>query len=155
MRLSAKVKRMNKNRPHSQRCSFCGNIFQTNSNRNVYCSLRCRLSAESSVQNSWTECHLWEGHKDRDGYGRLRWQYREIGAHVAAWECANGPLPKGAFVMHTCDNPSCINPEHLRLGTAALNALDRDAKRRGGHNPKAGDNGRRAKRDKTGRFVSI
>lgn len=47
-----------------------------------------------------------------------------IGTHVAAWEATHGPVPKGLWVLHHCDNPICCNPGHLFLGTAADNTQD-------------------------------
>lgn len=51
-------------------------------------------------------------------------------AHRAVWEAERGPIPPGMVVMHVCDNPPCVNVEHLRLGTQAENVADMDAKGR-------------------------
>ncbi len=61
---------------------------------------------------------LTEGSPNRGDYHRTR-------AHVFAWEQAHGQrVPRGFVVMHTCDNPRCVNPDHLRLGTQRDNILD-------------------------------
>lgn len=70
-------------------------------------------------------CHVWQGCRDWNGYGKFFFQYKSYMAHRLAWQVANGaPIPNGMYVMHTCDNPPCINPEHLVLGTAADNSRD-------------------------------
>jgi hypothetical protein len=70
-----------------------------------------------------TSCKIYPGAKDKDGYG---WQRKngERKAHRAAWVEANGPIPEGMWILHSCDNPSCIEPTHLFLGTAKDNSDD-------------------------------
>lgn len=82
-------------------------------------------------------CFEWQGARmaiinGRQGYGRLRVDGVERYAHRYAWESVNGPIPEGMFVCHACDNPPCINPAHLFLGTQADNNRDRIAKGRPG-----------------------
>ena len=86
------------------------------------------------------ECWEWQGAKKKEGYGRLRRPGQasrlhcgELIAHRAVYELANGPIPEGLVVMHICDNPPCCNPAHLRLGTLALNNLDKVRKGRQPH----------------------
>ena len=70
-------------------------------------------------------CWEWTGHQDKDGYGRLRANNKDLRAHRVSWEMHNKRhIPKGMQIMHSCDNPSCVNPAHLSLGTAQDNAND-------------------------------
>ncbi len=78
-------------------------------------------------------CKVWTGARYRDGYGQVHLQskpHKCAKAHRVAWQLANGPIPDGLHVLHRCDNPPCINPEHLFLGTQQDNNRDRDAKGR-------------------------
>lgn len=76
------------------------------------------------------ECWLWTGHRNPFGYGRIGTDGTVALAHRASWELHNGPIPDGLCVLHRCDNPSCVNPKHLFLGTREENNLDRVAKGR-------------------------
>lgn len=78
------------------------------------------------------ECWPWTAARDKDGYGTLQVGHRPHRAHRIAYESATGtPIPPGMIVLHTCDNPPCQNPQHLRLGTHADNVHDMWAKGRG------------------------
>lgn len=83
-------------------------------------------------------CWLWTAAKTNFGYGIIgigeRWHYRPIGAHVASWVMNYGSVPKGLCVLHNCpggDNPACVNPAHLWVGTKKQNSQDMVAKGRG------------------------
>lgn len=72
------------------------------------------------------ECWIWLGHKDRDGYGNIRIGERKaMRTHRLSFFLATKIDPIGMFVCHHCDNPSCINPDHLYLGTALENNRDK------------------------------
>lgn len=81
------------------------------------------------------DCWLWRGDVNHNGYGRIAVGAKSEGsvlAHRVAWEIANGPMPKGIWVvMHKCDTPACVNPAHLKLGTQTDNLADMRAKNRG------------------------
>jgi hypothetical protein len=64
------------------------------------------------------------------GYGRLEIKGKIFAAHRISYELANGPIPDGLFVLHRCDNPPCVNPHHLFLGTQKDNIGDASAKGR-------------------------
>jgi hypothetical protein len=80
--------------------------------------------------NSDTGCVEWVGSRNTGGYGHLMVHGKLRTAHRVAFEIAHGPLPEGAHVLHRCDNPSCINPEHLFLGTHCENMADMKTKGR-------------------------
>ncbi len=91
------------------------------------------------VRDGLTPCWMWTGTLSRRGYGSLSRGRRDQG-HVRAtrlsWELHVGPIPDGLFVLHHCDNPPCVRPEHLFLGTQRDNITDMVSKgRRGGPTP--------------------
>ena len=82
-------------------------------------------------------CWLWTAGKDPNGYGRFGIDRKARLAHRVAYEMLVGPIPKGLYCCHTCDNPSCVNPEHLFIGTQKDNMKDMAKKLRGCHGTKS------------------
>ena len=76
-------------------------------------------------------CWQWRSHTDKDGYGILPGAHRSIRAHRLSYEIHKGAIPEGMIVCHRCDNPGCVNPDHLLVGTQKDNA--QDALRKGRH----------------------
>ena len=78
-------------------------------------------------------CELWPGAVNRQGYGKTTHNGKTVGAHRVAYCAAKGidiTAIDGLLVLHSCDNPGCINPDHLRTGTAKHNAEDCTARDR-------------------------
>ena len=73
-------------------------------------------------------CWLWTAEVSPKGYGRISVGGRAgatLRAHRVIWELTYGPVPPGLFVIHSCDTPSCVNPDHLRCGTSFDNMQDK------------------------------
>lgn len=78
-------------------------------------------------------CWLWLGALFVSGYGWFQRGHRKqpgARANRISWELHRGPIPDGLCVLHRCDNPSCVNPDHLFIGTQLDNIADRDRKGR-------------------------
>ena len=77
------------------------------------------------------ECWEWSLSKDKDGYGNVKKEKKNLRAHRIAWKLTYGDIPSGLMVLHKCDNPTCCNPKHLFLGTNTDNMQDMVRKGRG------------------------
>lgn len=76
------------------------------------------------------------GRQVRDGYRRIQWNRKHVAVHRLTYEIWYGPIPGDRIVLHSCDNPPCCNPGHLRAGTHADNSADRVARGRPGKPPR-------------------
>lgn len=126
-------------------CEKCGakfRVFPSRRGRNWarYCSASCRRVARfwshvdrrgCLVRPELGPCWEWTGSRNDTNYGHVRFEGRLLLAHRASWLIAHGREPS-AWVLHKCDNPPCVRPDHLFEGTAADNVADREAKGRGG-----------------------
>lgn len=89
---------------------------------------------QERFDDKWTPepncgCWLWTACGDKDGYGLIQCGGRPVRAHRLSYELHKGPVPRNALVLHKCDVPACVNPDHLYLGDNSDNQID--AARRG------------------------
>lgn len=129
-------------------CAYCGKPLQGRQQK--FCSRSCGASGHPTLHvtiplaerfakylpesRADDECWEWTGACDYHGYGRLNLGRHGQGigkAHRISYEIHVAPIPKGMIVLHRCDNPPCVNPSHLRLGTMSDNTQDMLVKRRG------------------------
>lgn len=97
-------------------------------------------SLEDRLRNgtAWDgSCLVWRGARNETGYGLMAVQGRTKTVHRLAYETWVGPIPEGHVVRHKCDNPPCINPEHLETGTHVDNMNDMVTRNR--TNPRRGE----------------
>jgi len=87
-------------------------------------------SSEKFNDAFWSKCEktvgcwTWQHRTSGSGYGRIKRHRKEMPAHKYAWEITFGKVPDGLLVLHRCDNPLCIRPDHLFLGTQSDNITD-------------------------------
>jgi len=85
---------------------------------------------EENTIRTETGCVVWTGAKTDKGYGLIEVKGKTRRAHRVAYETFKGEIPAGLLILHRCDNPSCVNPEHLRTGTQVDNMQEMVAKGR-------------------------
>ena len=76
------------------------------------------------------DCWEWLGGKTRGGYGEFFFEGSVRRAHRVAWMLEKGEIPEGSLILHSCDNPACVNPAHLSIGSHVDNAADMVARGR-------------------------
>ena len=120
-------------------CEHCGVTYAVRIPRKTrFCSLACFHGhcKRDPEELFWSHvaksdgCWLWTAGLNR-GYGAFAVHRKDIGAHRYSWMLENGPIPDGLFVLHRCDNPPCVRPDHLFIGTQLDNMLDKMSKGRG------------------------
>lgn len=124
-------------------CAHCHTRFLGDRDRTKYCSRKCFDDARTKPldQRFWErvdkrgpdECWPWLSGTNALGYGGISTGKRPAAsllAHRVSWMLHQGQIPDGLDVLHSCDNPPCVNPAHLWLGTRADNNIDRHLKGR-------------------------
>lgn len=102
-----------------------------------------RLSAEDRFwakvnKKSDDECWEWQGSCHSNGYGTFWFQRADISAHRFSFLLHHGEISEGMFILHSCDNKPCVNPNHLSMGTPLDNSADMCAKGRKPRGTKSG-----------------
>lgn len=117
-------------------CLRCHSPFEPRTKKQIYCSRECvhpsideRLAAYHEP-DPLTGCWNWTHAVDKEGYGFVKLNNRMERAHRVSYQMHVGNIDPGNVVMHKCDNPSCINPEHLKQGTHKENSQDASRKGR-------------------------
>ena len=134
-------------------CEFCGTVFRVKCSnlrlgkvKGKFCSQFCyRRGLTTTEARFWASvvktpaCWLWTRRLNKDGYGQMKPTGNRIDqhAHRISWQLHNGTIPDGLKVLHHCDNPPCVNPAHLFLGTDKDNSDD--MMRKGRNRPLRGE----------------
>jgi hypothetical protein len=120
-----------------RQCKRCNKLFDVppsafSNGPCIYCSIEC--CHPPLAERFWAHvkktdvCWVWTASRQRFGYGQIsarrNGKRRCYAAHIISYELHYGKVPEGMFVLHVCDNPPCVRPEHLFLGTKKDNAVD-------------------------------
>lgn len=133
-------------------CVECGATFSRKARKpaSKFCSSKCYRSIGHILRKKSIilefGCWEWIGWKDKDGYGVASYRFdgtHERRARRIAWIVNFGSIPKRMLVCHRCDNPSCVNPQHLFLGSNQDNVTDMMVK--GRNKPVRGEQAKMAK----------
>lgn len=115
--------------------------------------VKLRFYSYIDIPENEDDCWEWVRYKDADGYGKFTYNKRQRPAHRIMYQLEKGEIPDGMLVCHSCDNPSCVNPNHLWLGTVKDNSEDMVKKGRslkGDKNPHYG-----LKLEECSRYVEV
>ena len=119
-------------------CNFAGFFNQSDTGGIFMAGPKAKTIIERFQEkyriNKKTNCWEWQGYLDRDGYGQLHINQTKVNkAHRLSYEIHKGEISSNLCVCHKCDNPKCVNPEHLFLGTHQDNIKDKVSKGRSKH----------------------
>lgn len=110
-----------------QPCLYCNSLAPRKTLFH-YCSIKCCLMFNSKIKN---DCWIYnEKMRDKSGYGLCSVNGVTRKSHRVSYEVFKGEIPRNMMVCHSCDNPSCINPDHLWIGTNSENIIDMVKKNR-------------------------
>jgi len=116
-------------RPHYQKLKYCNTYCMAQAKRYMpENSKELFLNHTKATENG---CWEWQQRLDSSGYGVIHVKNMPVRAHRFSYQLFKGEITDNLFVCHRCDNPKCVNPDHLFLGTAKDNNLDRTLKGRG------------------------
>ena len=88
----------------------------------VFCKLAYNIKQEKCKDKTLkSDCWIWIGGKDRDGYGRVQFNYKKYSVHRLVWQIHHGPIIEGLELDHLCGVRACCNPEHLEPVTHQIN----------------------------------
>ena len=117
---------------YSRICNCCGKNYTGYGEK--FCSYKCsNTSNKTNAQRFWSkvnitdlfDCWEWTGAKNSNGYGQILFNNRDMGAHRVSYLLNNGTIDNNLYVLHKCNNPLCVNPAHLYLGTPQDNMNDK------------------------------
>ena len=136
----------------NRRCETCGTVFMPTGSRERWCSAICSAWGHIEVRGP-DECWLCNIRQTKAGYSLIHCRGGHFYAHVMICEEFHGPIPKGYYATHSCDNPPCCNPRHVRPGTPSSNTQESvDRGRRKNVNYATGD--RHGMRKSSSRFAT-